>query len=315
MAKSITEVLGIKYPIIQGGMAWISDAKLAAAVSNAGSAGIISCGGRTTEYVREEIRKAKQLTDKPFGVNVMLMAPNKDEIVDVICEEKPAFVTLGAGNPVPYFAKLKEAGIKVIPVIPNVKLAKRVAAAGADAMVAEGMEAGGHIGVLTTMALMTQVIPEIKDIPVVMAGGFGDGRGLAAAMLMGAGGVQMGTRFLVAEECSVHENMKQKLIEAVDTDTIVTGLTLGGAVRGIKNKFSTEFVQKENEGKTSKEELIRMATGTNKLAAVEGDVVNGMMQAGQSLTVLQKVEPVATIIENIMKQARETLSAAATIKL
>ncbi|WP_302939944.1 nitronate monooxygenase [Megamonas funiformis] len=315
MAKSITEVLGIKYPIIQGGMAWISDAKLAAAVSNAGGAGIVSCGGRTTEYVREEIRKAKQLTDKPFGVNVMLMAPNKDEIVDVICEEKPAFVTLGAGNPVPYFAKLKEAGIKVIPVIPNVKLAKRVAAAGADAMVAEGMEAGGHIGVLTTMALMTQVIPEIKDIPVVMAGGFGDGRGLAAAMLMGAGGVQMGTRFLVAEECSVHENMKQKLIEAVDTDTIVTGLTLGGAVRGIKNKFSTEFVQKENEGKTSKEELIRMATGTNKLAAVEGDVVNGMMQAGQSLTVLQKVEPVATIIEDIMKQARETLSAAATIKL
>lgn len=315
MAKSITEVLGIKYPIIQGGMAWISDAKLAASVSNAGGAGIISCGGRTTEYVREEIRKAKQLTDKPFGVNVMLMAPNKDEIVDVICEEKPAFVTLGAGNPVPYFAKLKEAGIKVIPVIPNVKLAKRVAAAGADAMVAEGMEAGGHIGVLTTMALMTQVIPEIKDIPVVMAGGFGDGRGLAAAMLMGAGGVQMGTRFLVAEECSVHENMKQKLIEAVDTDTIVTGLTLGGAVRGIKNKFSTEFVQKENEGKTSKEELIRMATGTNKLAAVEGDVVNGMMQAGQSLTVLQKVEPVATIIEDIMKQARETLSAAATIKL
>lgn len=315
MAKSITEVLGIKYPIIQGGMAWISDAKLTAAVSNAGGAGIISCGGRTTEYVREEIRKAKQLTDKPFGVNVMLMAPNKDEIVDVICEEKPAFVTLGAGNPVPYFAKLKEAGIKVIPVIPNVKLAKRVAAAGADAMVAEGMEAGGHIGVLTTMALMTQVIPEIKDIPVVMAGGFGDGRGLAAAMLMGAGGVQMGTRFLVAEECSVHENMKQKLIEAVDTDTIVTGLTLGGAVRGIKNKFSTEFVQKENEGKTSKEELIRMATGTNKLAAVEGDVVNGMMQAGQSLTVLQKVEPVATIIEDIMKQARETLSAAATIKL
>lgn len=315
MAKSITEVLGIKYPIIQGGMAWISDAKLAAAVSNAGGAGIISCGGRTTEYVREEIRKAKQLTDKPFGVNVMLMAPNKDEIVDVICEEKPAFVTLGAGNPVPYFAKLKEAGIKVIPVIPNVKLAKRVAAAGADAMVAEGMEAGGHIGVLTTMALMTQVIPEIKDIPVVMAGGFGDGRGLAAAMLMGAGGVQMGTRFLVAEECSVHENMKQKLIEAVDTDTIVTGLTLGGAVRGIKNKFSTEFVQKENEGKTSKEELIRMATGTNKLAAVEGDVVNGMMQAGQSLTVLQKVESVATIIEDIMKQARETLFAAATIKL
>ena len=312
--SKISQLLNIKYPIFQGGMAWIADASLAVGVSEAGGLGIIS-GVGPTEVVRAQIRKAKELTDKPFGVNVMLMAPNKDEIVDVICEEKPAFVTLGAGNPVPYFAKLKKAGIKVIPVIPNVKLAKRVAAAGADAMVAEGMEAGGHIGVLTTMALMTQVIPEIKDIPVVMAGGFGDGRGLAAAMLMGAGGVQMGTRFLVAEECSVHENMKQKLIEAVDTDTIVTGLTLGGAVRGIKNKFSTEFVQKENEGKTSKEELIRMATGTNKLAAVEGDVVNGMMQAGQSLTVLQKVEPVATIIEDIMKQARETLSAAATIKL
>ncbi|HRM60380.1 MAG TPA: nitronate monooxygenase, partial [Megamonas funiformis] len=310
-----TQLFNIKYPIIQGGMIWNSGYKLASAVSNAGGLGLIGAGSMYPDVLREHIQKCKAVTDKPFGVNVMLMAPNKDEIVDVICEEKPAFVTLGAGNPVPYFAKLKEAGIKVIPVIPNVKLAKRVAAAGADAMVAEGMEAGGHIGVLTTMALMTQVIPEIKDIPVVMAGGFGDGRGLAAAMLMGAGGVQMGTRFLVAEECSVHENMKQKLIEAVDTDTIVTGLTLGGAVRGIKNKFSTEFVQKENEGKTSKEELIRMATGTNKLAAVEGDVVNGMMQAGQSLTVLQKVEPVATIIEDIMKQARETLSAAATIKL
>lgn len=315
MAKYITEVLGIKYPIIQGGMAWVSDAKLAAAVSNAGGAGIISCGGRTTEYVREEIRKAQQLTDKPFGVNVMLMAPNKEEIIDVICEEKPAFVTLGAGNPVPYFPKLKEAGIKIIPVIPNVKLAKRVAAAGADAMVAEGMEAGGHIGVLTTMALMEQVLPVIDNIPVVMAGGFADGRGLAAALLMGAGGVQMGTRFLVAKECGVHPNMKAKLIEAIDTDTIVTGLTLGGAVRGVKNKFSLDFVQKENEGKTPKEELLRMATGTNRLAAVDGDVVNGMVQAGQTLTLLQKEEPVKDIIENIMTQARATLQTASQIKI
>lgn len=315
MAKYITEVLGIKYPIIQGGMAWVSDANLAAAVSNAGGAGIISCGGRTTEYVREEIKKAKQLTDKPFGANVMLMAPNKDEIVDVICEEKPAFVTLGAGNPIPYFSKLKTAGIKIIPVIPNIKLAKRVAANGADALVAEGMEAGGHIGVLTTMALMTQVIPEVKDIPVVMAGGFADGRGLAAALLMGAGGIQMGTRFLVAKECGVHPNMKAKLIEAIDTDTIVTGLTLGGAVRGLKNKFSLDFVKKENEGKTPKEELLRMATGTNKLAAVGGDMENGMVQAGQSLTLLQKEEPVKDIIENIMIQARETLQKASQIKI
>lgn len=310
----LTKLLNIKYPIIQGGMAWISDAKLAAAVSNAGGAGIISTGGRTTEYTREEIRKAKTLTDKPFGVNVMLMASNKDEIVDIICEEKPAFVTLGAGNPVPYFEKLHSAGIKAIPVVPNIKLSKRVEAKGADAMVVEGMEAGGHIGVLTTMALMTQVIPEVK-IPVIMAGGFADGRGLAAALVMGAAGIQMGTRFLVAEECSVHENMKQKLIEAIDTDTIVTGLTIGGAVRGIKNKFSEEFVALEFSGKATKQELLDKATGTNKLAAVDGDTQNGMMQAGQSLTPLKSIEPVKEIIENIMKEAKNTLENAKGISL
>ena len=314
MATKLTELLGIEYPILQGGMAWISDAGLASAVSNAGGAGIISTGGRTTEYTREEIRRCRTFTDRPFGVNVMLMAPNKDEIVDVICEEKPAFVTLGAGNPVPYFAKFHEAGVKVIPVVPNVKLAKRVEDKGADAMVVEGMEAGGHIGVLTTMALMTQVIPEVK-IPVIMAGGFADGRGLAAALLMGAAGVQMGTRFLVAEECPVHGNMKQKLIEAIDTDTIVTGLTIGGAVRGIKNKFSEEFIALEYSGKASKQELMDKATGTNKLAAVDGDTENGMMQAGQSLLPLKKVEPVKTIVEAIMKEARETLANAASVKL
>ncbi|MBQ7479953.1 MAG: nitronate monooxygenase [Selenomonadaceae bacterium] len=314
MATKLTELLGIEYPILQGGMAWISDAGLASAVSNAGGAGIISTGGRTTEYTREEIRRCRTLTDRPFGVNVMLMAPNKDEIVDVICEEKPAFVTLGAGNPVPYFAKFHEAGVKVIPVVPNVKLAKRVEDKGADAMVVEGMEAGGHIGVLTTMALMTQVIPEVK-IPVIMAGGFADGRGLAAALLMGAAGVQMGTRFLVAEECPVHGNMKQKLIEAIDTDTIVTGLTIGGAVRGIKNKFSEEFIALEYSGKASKQELMDKATGTNKLAAVDGDTENGMMQAGQSLLPLKKVEPVKAIVEAIMKEARETLANAASVKL
>lgn len=311
---TICDVLGIKYPIIQGGMAWISDAVMAAAVSNAGGAGIISCGGRTTDYVREEIRKCKNLTDKPFGVNIMLMAPNKEEILQVICEEKPAFVTLGAGNPVPFIEPLHNAGIKVVPVVPNVKLAKRIEANKADAIVVEGMEAGGHIGVLTTMALMTQVIPEV-NIPVVMAGGFADGRGLAAAMLMGAAGVQIGTRFLVAEECPVHDNMKQKLIEAVDTDTIVTGQTIKSAVRGIKNKFSEEYQALEFSGKATREELIEKATGTNKLAAVEGDVENGMMQAGQSLTPLKKVEPMADIIESIMTEARETLANAAAIKL
>ena len=313
MATRLTELLGIKYPIIQGAMAWISDATLASAVSNAGGAGIVSLGGRTTEYTRDEIRRCRTLTDKPFGVNVMLMAPNKDEIVDVICEEKPAFVTLGAGNPVPYFEKLHAAGVKVIPVVPNVKLAKRVEEKGADAIVVEGQEAGGHIGSIATMPLMTQVVPEV-GLPVIMAGGFADGRGLAAALIMGAAGVQIGTRFLVAEECSVHENMKKKLIEAVDTDSIVTGLTIGGAVRGIRNKFSEEFVADEFAGKATKEELIKRATGTNKLAAVDGDVVNGMMQAGQSLIPLKKIEPAATIICRIIEEAKSALESAASIE-
>lgn len=307
------EVLNIKYPIIQGGMAWISEAKLAAAVSNAGGAGIIAAGGRTAEYIREQIQLAKTLTDKSFGVNIQLMAPNKDEIVSVVCEEKPAFVTLGAGNPVPFLAKFKEAGVKTIPVVPNVKLAKRVEAAGADAIVVEGMEAGGHIGVLTTMPLMTQVIPEV-NIPVIVAGGFGDGRGLAAALTMGAAGVQMGTRFLLAEECGVHANVKAKLIEAADTDSIVTGQTIGHAVRGVKNKFSLNFVDLEKKG-TSEEELIKLATGTNRLAAVDGDVENGMVQAGQTLLPLKKVEPAKVIIDTIIAEAKETLAKAQKIQL
>ena len=314
MGTRLTELLGIQYPILQGAMAWISDAGLAAAVSNAGGAGIISTGGRTTEYTQAEIRRCRTLTQKPFGVNVMLMAPNKDEIVDVICTEKPAFVTLGAGNPVPYFEKLHAAGIKVIPVVPNVKLAKRVEEKGADAIVVEGMEAGGHIGSIATMPLMTQVIPAVS-LPVVMAGGFADGRGLAAALVMGASGVQMGTRFLVAEECPVHQNMKEKLLKAIDTDSIVTGLTIGGAVRGLKNKFSENFVKMEYEGKTSKEELLKLATGTNKLAAVDGDTENGMMQAGQSLLPLDRIEPVETIINRIIIEAQDALDRANTISV
>ncbi len=313
MKKLLTEVLCIKYPILQGGMAWVSEAMLAAAVSNAGGAGIIAAGGRDGEYIREQIRTAKTLTDQPFGVNVQLMAPNKEEIIDAICAEKPAFVTLGAGNPVPFMARLKETGVKVIPVVPNVKLAKRVEAAGADAIVVEGMEAGGHIGVLTTMPLMTQVIPAVH-LPVVVAGGFADGRGVAAALLMGAAGVQMGTRFLLAEECKVHDNVKARLIEAVDTDSVVTGQSLGHGVRGVKNKFTETFIAAERSG-VPEEELIRMATGTNKLAAIEGNVENGMVQAGQSLLPLKKVEPAKDIIENIIREARETLAGAMAIKL
>ena len=294
MSKKLTNMLNIKYPILQGGMAWVSDGKLAAAVSEAGGAGIIASGGRDVSWVVKEIRLAKSLTSKPFGVNIQLMAVNKDEIINAICEEKVEFVTLGAGNPVPFFEQFDRAGIKKIPVVPNVKLAKRVQDKGADAIVIEGMEAGGHIGVLTTMALMTQVIPMI-DIPVIVAGGFADGRGLAAALVMGAAGVQMGTRFLLAEECAVHNNFKQKLIGASDTDTVVTGLTSGHAVRGVKNKFTDNFLALERKG-TPEEELARLATGTSRLAAVEGDVENGMVQAGQSLLPLIKIEPAQVII-------------------
>ena len=314
MAKLITEVLGTKYPILQGGMAWISDAGLAAAVSNAGGAGIISTGGRTADYTRDEIRRRPTLTDKPFGVHVILLSLEKEAKSDAICADKPTVVTFGAGNPVPYFEKLHAAGIKVIPVVPNVKLAKRVEEKGADAMVVEGMEASGHIGKITTMALLTQVLPEVT-CPVVAAGGFADGRGLAAALIMGAAGVQMGTRFLVSSECPVHAKVKERLIAAIDTDTIVTGATIGGAVRGIRNKFSEEFVALELSGTKTKAELLDLATGTNKLAAVDGDVENGMMQAGQSLTPLKEIEPVADIVAKIMDEARKALAMASSIKL
>lgn len=308
MNTKLTELLGIEHPILQGGMAWVSDAGLAAAVSAAGGAGIIAGGGRDGAWVRSEIQRAKTLTDKPFGVNIPLLVPNRDEIIEVICEEKVAFVTLGAGNPIPYFAKLERAGIKKIAVVPNAKLAQRVEASGADAIVIEGMEAGGHIGILTTMALMTQVIPLVK-LPVVAAGGFADGRGLAAALVMGAAGVQFGTRFMVAEECQVHPRFKEKLLAAVDTDTTVTGFTIGHSVRGLKSAFTEKFLALERLG-APEDELNRLATGTNRLAAVDGDVENGMVQAGQSLLPLRQVEPVKAIVASIMAEAEKVLAAA-----
>lgn len=306
METRLTKLLGITYPIIQGGMAWVSEANLATAVSNAGGAGIIASGGRTTDWLRDEIRKAKTLTNKPFGVNVMLMAPNKDEIVDMICEENVAFVTLGAGNPIPYFAKFHQAGIKVIPVVPNVKLAKRVEAAGADAIVIEGMEAGGHIGTLTTMALLTNVIPEIS-IPVIAAGGIVDGRGIAAALLMGASGVQMGSRFLLTEECTLHPKAKQRIIEAEDTDSVVTGYSRGHGVRGLRNKFTAKYLELERSG-APQDELDALATGTNRLAAVDGDVENGLVLVGQSLNRLKDIKPVKQVIEELMAETIRTLS-------
>ena len=311
MKTRITNLLGIEYPIIQGAMAWVSESKLVSAMANAGATGVIATGGQSAETVREEIRKTRALTNKPFGVNVQLMAPNKDEIVDVICQEKVAFVTLGAGNPVPFIQKLKDAGVKVIPVVPSVKLAKRVEEAGADAIVIEGMEAGGHIGKITTMALMTQVIPAVK-LPVIVAGGIADGRGMAAALLMGADAVQSGTRFLVAEECQIHPKAKQRIIEAQDTDSALTGWTGGHAVRGLKNAFTDKFNQLEHEGGHD-EELTKMATGSNKRGIVDGEVDTGMVQAGQSLTALTQIEPAKVIVDRMMKEAKETLENAQTI--
>lgn len=308
MRTRLTSLLGIEYPVLQGGMAWVSEARLAAAVSEAGGAGIIAAGGRDKAWLRDQIRLAKTLTKKPFGVNVPLLMPNRDELVEAICEEKVAFATFGAGNPIPFFPLLEQAGVIKIPVVPNTKLAERVEASGADAMVIEGMEAGGHIGVLTTMALMTQVIPAVS-IPVIAAGGFADGRGLAAALVMGAAGIQIGTRFMVAEECGVHPRFKEKLLAAADTDTVVTGATIGQGVRGLKNAFTEKFLALERTG-TPVEELNRLAAGTNRLAAVEGDFENGMVQCGQSLLPLRRIEPARDIIAAIVAEAREALAAA-----
>ncbi len=308
MNTKLTKLLGIKYPILQGAMAWVSEANLTAAVSNAGGAGIIATGGRTTEWVREEIRKTKSLTDKPFGVNVVLMAPNRDDIVTVICEEKVPFVTLGAGNPVVYFEVLHKAGIKVIPVIPSLKLAKRVETAGADAIIIEGMEAGGHIGSLTTMALLTNVLPEVL-LPVVAAGGIVDGRGMAAALLMGADGVQMGSRFLLTTECGLHPKAKARIISAEDTDSIATGVSRGHAVRGLKNAFTEKFLALEVKG-ALQAELDTLATGTNRMAAVDGDIENGLVQVGQSVVPLREIKPVSEVVEMIMSEVRTVLSKA-----
>ena len=307
MKTKLTELLGIKYPVIQGGMAWTSDANLAAAVSNAGGAGIIGSGGRTVEWTRDEVRKAKSLTDKPFGVNVMLMAPNIAEIIEMLCEEKVAFVTLGAGNPVPHIATFHTAGIKVIPVVPSVKLAKRIEAAGADAMVVEGMEAGGHIGKQTTMALMENVLPAVQSIPVLVAGGISDGRALAAALLMGAEGVQMGSRFLLTTECPAHPAAKEAIVKATDTDSVATGYSRNLGVRCLANAFTDAYTAKEIAG-APKEELMQMGTGTNRKGILEGDTVNGTVMCGQSLNVLNDVLPCKDVMERIIAEAKAAIA-------
>ncbi|MGB3366567.1 MAG: nitronate monooxygenase, partial [Acidaminobacteraceae bacterium] len=303
--NKLTKLLNIKYPIIQGAMAWISESGLVSAVCNAGGTGAIASGGRTANWVKEEIVKTKKLTDKAFGVNIMLMADNVDEIIDVVCSEKVAFVTLGAGNPVPHFEKFHENGIMCIPVVPSLKLAKRVEEKGADAVIVEGSEAGGHIGSISTMSHMTNIIPYI-DIPVIIAGGIADGRGIAAALLMGASGVQLGSRFMLASEAVIHEKAKAMIINATDTDTVVTGITKGHGVRGLKNEFTSKYLKLEFEG-GHREEMSAISKGTNRIGVVEGETEKGIIQVGQSLLPLDKIESVSEIIEGLVSETREAL--------
>jgi len=305
MKTRITELLGIKYPIIQGGMAWVAEYHLAAAVSNAGGLGIIGAASAPPEVVREQVQKVKELTDKPFGVNVMLMNPNAPEVAQVVVEEGVKVVTTGAGNPGKFIDMWKEAGIKVIPVVASVAMAKMMERGGADAVVAEGTESGGHIGSATTMTLVPQVVDAV-DIPVIAAGGIGDGRGFAAAMMLGADGVQMGTRFVVAKESIVHVNYKESIIKAKDIDSVVTGRSTGHPIRVLRNKMTREYLKMEEEG-VELEELERLTLGSLKKAVMEGDVVNGSLMAGQIAGLISKEQTCKEMIEEIMEQADNLL--------
>ncbi len=306
MKTRITEILGIEYPIIQGGMAWVATYQLAAAVSNAGGLGLIGAGGAPASFVREQIQKAKELTGKPFGVNIMLMNPEADEIAKVIVDEGVKVVTTGAGNPAKYMEMWKAAGVKVIPVVASVALAKLMERGGADAVVAEGTESGGHIGSTTTMALVPQVADAVS-IPVIAAGGIADGRGFAAAFMLGAEGVQLGTRFVVATESIVHEKYKAMLIKAKDIDSAVTGLSTGHPVRSIRNKMTKEYLKLEKEGADFME-LEKMTLGSLRKAVVEGDVINGTVMAGQIAGLVKKEQPCKEIIDEIMSEGMELLN-------
>lgn len=305
MIKSpVCEMLGIKYPIFCGAMAYVTDAALAAAVSDAGGFGVMASIGHTAESLRQEIRKAKDLTGKPFGVNLMLMSPNVAEVVKVVVEEKVAGVTTGAGNPLPYMPALKEAGVKVFPVIPNVKLARRMEENGADGIVAEGMEAGGHIGEMTTLPLLPQVADAVK-IPILAAGGIADGRGMAAALLLGACGIQMGTRFMVAKECRIHPNAKQRIIDAIDTDTVHIGRTTGHPMRALKSETTLAVAELEKRA-AAKEEIEALQKGRFQAAVDEGDVRTGQLPAGQISGLIRSELTAKEIIDSIIREA-ETL--------
>lgn len=310
MKTRITEAIGIAQPIFQGGMAWISEHKLAAAVSNAGGLGIISAMNAPGEYLRNEIRACRELTDKPFGVNVMLMSPHVDEVSQVLLEEHVPVVTTGAGMPDKYMKVWVPAGIKVVPVVPSVAIAKRVERFGATAVIAEGGESGGHIGEMATISLVPQVVDAVS-IPVIAAGGIADGRGLAAALMLGAEGVQMGTRFLCAEECVAHENYKRKVVAARDIDTIVTGRRLGHPVRALKNPFTNAFAKLEYDSTRTNDEVEQFGVGALRKAAVDGNEKEGSFLCGQIAGLVKQIEPAAAIIKDVVSGAEKLLRGAA----
>lgn len=307
----IDQSLGLEFPIFQGGMAWVADASLAAGVSNAGGLGIIAAMNSNGEQLREEIQKCKKMTDKIFGVNIMLMSPFADEVADVVVEEGIKVVTTGAGNPGKYMAKWKEAGIKVIPVVASVALARKMEKDGAFAVIAEGGESGGHVGEITTMALVPQVVDAVS-IPVIAAGGIADGRQIAAAFMLGAVGVQVGTRFLVAKECTISQEYKNKVLKARDIDTVVTGKRLGHPVRSLKNTFTREYAKAEyDKSSVSDEELEKMGAGVLRMAARGGDVSHGCVLAGQVAGMVKEEQPAREIIEEMFTQAENVLDGAA----
>lgn len=307
MKTRITELLGCQYPLIQGGMAWVAEHTLAAAVSNAGGIGLIAGGSAPIDYLREQIRLCKEKTDKPFGVNIMMMSPNTDDLAQLCIDEKIAVVTTGAGNPAKYIPDWKNAGIKVIPVIPSVALAKRMERAGADAVVAEGTESGGHIGENTTMCLVPQVVDAL-EIPVIAAGGIADGRGVAASFMLGAEGVQIGTRFLASEECQIHDTFKELVVKAKDTDSVVTGRYTGHPCRNIKTKFSKKLANGEKEGSLTPEQFEELTLGSLRKAVQEGNLDEGSFLCGAIAGMINDIKPCDAIVKEIMEQAEKLLN-------
>ena len=305
MKTEVTKLLGIEYPIIQGGMAWVAEHHLAAGVSEAGGLGLIAAANAPAQWVREQIHAARKLTDKPFGVNIMLMSPEADEVAKVIVEEGVKVVTTGAGSPEKYMKMWKEAGVKVIPVVASVALAKRMERCGADAVVAEGCEAGGHIGESTTMTLVPQVVDAVK-IPVIAAGGIADGRGIAAAFMLGARGVQMGTHFVVTDESQVHENYKDRIIKAKDIDTRVTGRTTGHPVRALRNEMTRRYIELENKG-ASFEELEKLTLGGLRKAVVDGDVANGSVMSGQIAGLVKERMSCQALIQKLVSETDQLM--------